>query len=93
MYVDSGPSCRTAYREHTQLGSGRHQTAPAGGGAEDDEESQEAKRTEDRVCHGKGDGKLREEVQKMLKKEFNCDPYDARYAEYGMQGTTEVVVR
>lgn len=43
--------------------------------------------------HGKGDGKLREEVQKMLKKEFGCNPYDARYAEYGMQGATEVVVR
>lgn len=43
--------------------------------------------------HGKGDGILREEVQKMLKREFSCNPYDAKYAEYGMQGATEVVVR
>ena len=43
--------------------------------------------------HGKGQGILKQEIKKMLKKEFpNCQLWDGKYRTYGMDGATQVVI-
>lgn len=44
--------------------------------------------------HGKGDGILKGEIERLLKKEYSsCDSRTAKYAKYGIDGAIEVVIR
>ncbi len=42
--------------------------------------------------HGRGKGKLRDEIRVILSRYPNCEFYDGNYLKYG-QGATEVIIR